>query len=176
MPGRRLALGSAKQRAVLALLILHAPEPVSTERLVDECWGECPPTTAQHAVQVYVSGIRKLLHAASGGVHDVVVRTSPSGYMLGVGPGSTLGGSNVSSSTRSVRWSTSPRAREGCVSRLSRCGVVCRWVKFELFGAAKQEADRLAELRTLAAEGLVEARLACGEHAELIGDIKLGRG
>lgn len=45
---------------------MHAPEPVSLDRVIDELWGERPPATAQHAVQVYVSAIRKLLRAAGG--------------------------------------------------------------------------------------------------------------
>ena len=44
--GEPVALGGAKQRAVLALLALQAPERVSLERLVDELWGERPPATA----------------------------------------------------------------------------------------------------------------------------------
>src|SRR5690242_18572779 len=51
--GRALPLGSAQQRAVLALLLIRAPEPVSRDRLVDELWGERPPATAAHAVQVH---------------------------------------------------------------------------------------------------------------------------
>ena len=79
--GEALALGGAQQRAVLALLLARAPEAVSLDRLTDELWGERPPATAQHALQVYVSGIRKVLRAGGGGV---AVRSSRSGYVLEV--------------------------------------------------------------------------------------------
>ena len=41
-----LPLGGAKQRALLALLLLNANRVVSRERLIDELWGEEPPETA----------------------------------------------------------------------------------------------------------------------------------
>ena len=59
--GRSIALGTAKQQALLAVLVLHANEFVPRERLIDELWGESPPPTAAKAVQVYVSHLRKLL-------------------------------------------------------------------------------------------------------------------
>jgi len=43
--GRPLPLGGQKQRGVLALLLLHANEVVSTDRLIDEVWGARPPNT-----------------------------------------------------------------------------------------------------------------------------------
>ena len=80
--GEPVGLGSAQQRAVLALLMVEAGEPVSRDRLIDELWGERPPATAAHAVQVYVSAIRKLLRA--GG--DEAVRRLPGGVRAGGRP------------------------------------------------------------------------------------------
>src|SRR5690349_4214171 len=77
--GNRLALGSAQQRAVLALLVIHAGEPLSQDRLLDELWGERPPPTALHAVQVHISRLRKVLGAGGG---DAAIRSSSSGYVL----------------------------------------------------------------------------------------------
>jgi len=45
--GRPVALGGAKQRALLAVLLLHANEVVSRDRLIDELWGGEPPDTAR---------------------------------------------------------------------------------------------------------------------------------
>lgn len=59
--GRALPLGGAKQRALLAVLLLHANEVVSRDCLIDELWGEDPPDTAVPSVQVYVSRLRKVL-------------------------------------------------------------------------------------------------------------------
>src|SRR3954470_4112165 len=74
-----LALGPRKQRALLALLLLHANRAVARERLIDELWGESPPDTAVASVQVYVSRLRKSLP-------DGVLLTRPPGYVLQVEP------------------------------------------------------------------------------------------
>jgi DNA-binding SARP family transcriptional activator len=167
--GEVVALGSAQQRAVLALLILHAPEPVSLDRLIDELWGERPPATAQHAVQVYVSGIRKLLRV--GGA-DVAVRTSASGYALDVDPGRIDAGRFE----RLLAGSQRVLAGDPSHARTLFEEALALWrgpalADFQQSEITRHEAARLEELRTLAIEGLVEARLACGEPAEVIGPI-----
>src|SRR5919107_1918142 len=76
---RKIALGGARQRAVLAILLLHRGETVSVDRIVDLMWGERPPPTAVKTVQVYVSHLRRAL------VDEVVVSSS-GGYALAVDP------------------------------------------------------------------------------------------
>ena len=56
-----VALGGGQQRSLLALLLLHANEVVSADRLIDALWGATPPPTAAKSVQVYVSRLRKAL-------------------------------------------------------------------------------------------------------------------
>ena len=58
-----VGLGGARQRAVLAYLLINRGEAVSVDRIVDALWGESPPATATKTVQVYVSRLRKLLGA-----------------------------------------------------------------------------------------------------------------
>jgi DNA-binding SARP family transcriptional activator len=77
--GRELALGGRKQRAVLAILLLHAGEEVSTDRLIHELWRERAPATAAKTLQVYVSNLRKALGTG-------VLVTGASGYVLTAGP------------------------------------------------------------------------------------------
>jgi DNA-binding SARP family transcriptional activator len=77
--GGPLPLGGAKQRALLALLILNANHVVSRGRLIDELWGDEAPETAATSVQIYFSRLRKLLPDGS-----LVTRTP--GYLLGVEP------------------------------------------------------------------------------------------
>jgi DNA-binding SARP family transcriptional activator len=50
----------------LALLLLHPNEVVSSDRLIDELWGERPPATAFKALQVMVSALRKRLEPERG--------------------------------------------------------------------------------------------------------------
>src|SRR5215210_7324638 len=80
-----LDLGSPKQRAVLAILLLRANEVVSSDALINGLWGERPPPTAAHTLQVYVSRLRGVLRQR--GVDDDLLVTRPPGYMLRVGSG-----------------------------------------------------------------------------------------
>jgi DNA-binding SARP family transcriptional activator len=59
--GRPVRIQGAKERALLAFLLLHAGEPVSVDRLIDELWAESPPATARKSVQVRVAGLRRAL-------------------------------------------------------------------------------------------------------------------
>jgi DNA-binding SARP family transcriptional activator len=63
---RPLSLGGSRQRALLALLLLHPNEVVSTDRLLDELWREQPPESGPKAVQVLVSQLRKALQDSGG--------------------------------------------------------------------------------------------------------------
>src|SRR5215217_6692848 len=76
--GRLLALGGPRQRALLAVLCLNRGTVVSVDRIVDELWGDSPPASARHMVEVYVSKLRGLF-----GSHALLTR-SP-GYVMEVG-------------------------------------------------------------------------------------------
>jgi len=59
--GRPLALSGPKQRALLAILLIHANEVVSTDRLIDELWADNPPESGDAALQMRVSALRKTM-------------------------------------------------------------------------------------------------------------------
>jgi len=73
-------LGPPKQRALLAILLLHAGEIVPIDRLVDLLWGEAAPRTAAHSIQIYVSDLRRALESLGGGRQ--VLATRAPGYQL----------------------------------------------------------------------------------------------
>jgi DNA-binding SARP family transcriptional activator len=77
--GAPLPLAGASQRALLALLLLNANEVVSSDRLLDELWGEAPPGSGATALQVRVSQLRKALGQAAERLE-----TRPPGYVLRV--------------------------------------------------------------------------------------------
>ena len=81
--GQSFQLGPPKQRAVLAILLLNANQIVSTDRLIDLIWGDSPPRTAAHSIQIYVSELRRILSAGSPAQ---VIFTRPPGYVIEAEP------------------------------------------------------------------------------------------
>ena len=79
--GAVLSLGAPKQRALLAILLLHVGEIVPTDQLIDLLWGERAPRTAAHSIQIYVSELRRILAPSFG---DQPILTRPPGYLLDV--------------------------------------------------------------------------------------------
>jgi DNA-binding SARP family transcriptional activator len=91
--GRLVALGGDKQRALLAILVLHRNEVVSADRLIDELWGESPPASAIGTLQAYVSRLRKMLDAtrvASAAADGDPAESSANGALLTRGHGYLL--------------------------------------------------------------------------------------
>jgi DNA-binding SARP family transcriptional activator len=80
--GVAVSPGGVRQRALLALLLLHVGEVVSRDRLIDELWGDTSPDSAGHRLEVLVSRLRKTV-----GLGEVLV-ARPGGYALEVDPDS----------------------------------------------------------------------------------------
>jgi DNA-binding SARP family transcriptional activator len=76
-------LGGAKQKALLALLLLHTRQVVSSDRLIEELWGDSPPSDAQTALQAHVSRLRKLLEPDHSGEPELLITRTP-GYSLSI--------------------------------------------------------------------------------------------
>ena len=83
--GRPVALGGQRPRALFAVLALMGGRVVSTERLIDELWGDDPPARARDSLQMHVSRLRKALSEAGGDGGRLVNRAD--GYLLDVRPG-----------------------------------------------------------------------------------------
>ncbi len=75
--GSAAALGPPKQRALLALLLMHVGEVVPIDRLVSMLWGDDAPRTAAHSIQIYISDLRKAFEPMGGGG---LIVTRPPGY------------------------------------------------------------------------------------------------
>src|SRR5215208_7752277 len=80
--GREPVIASGKQRALLAILLLHANEVVSSDRLIEELWGEQPPASAAKSLQVHVSRLRRALEGGRGNGAGSVVVTRGGGYLV----------------------------------------------------------------------------------------------
>jgi DNA-binding SARP family transcriptional activator len=158
---------AGKQRALLAVLLLHADEAVSTDRLIGALWGEHPPDTASKALQVYVSRLRKLLEPDG---KDFLVTRAP-GYALQLGAHEL----DLRRFER-LRAQASSAAADGdpatAEARLGEALLLWRGAPLAdlaLEPFAQTEIARLEELRLLALEERNEALLALGRHADVIG-------
>ena len=165
--GRLVPLGGRKQRALLALLLLHANAVVPRDRMIDEIWGDEPPETARTALQVHVSQLRKAL----GGER---IETRAPGYRVRTEPDAldlerferlvaegrdALAGGDAERSADALRealalWRGTPLAELGEVP------------------FAQRECPRLEELRLAAFEERVEADLQLGRHARLVPELE----
>ncbi len=165
--GRELQLGGAKPRAVLAVLILHANEVVPRARLVDDLWGERPPSTAVKAVQVYVSQLRKALG-------EGVIETQLTGYRLRLAPAALDLHRFEQMLEHGRQLLADGAARESC-DQLRRAlalwrGPALAGLEYEAF--ARNEIGRLEQLRLTALEHRLEADLALGRDAEAVGELE----
>jgi DNA-binding SARP family transcriptional activator len=170
--GRLVALGGGKPRALLAVLLLHPNEVLTTDRLVEELWGEHAPPTAAKAVHVHVSRLRKALAAGAGNGtsgEDVLV-TRERGYELRLDPerlDSNCFERLITEGRRELEAGTPKRALAVLEEGLSLWrGEPLADLAYEPF--AQREIARLADLRVVALEVLAEAKLALGRHAEVI--------
>jgi DNA-binding SARP family transcriptional activator len=172
LEGRPLPLGGAKQRALLAILLLNANRVVSTDRLVEALWGEHPPESAGHMLHVYVSRWRKAFQqAGSGG--DVLV-TLPPGYMLRVESGE-LDLLQFEDLAERGRVALAEGNAQDAASMLREAAHLWRGpalADFTYEEFASVEIGRLEDGRWAAIEDRLEADLALGRHAEMIGELR----
>src|SRR5262245_1350376 len=151
--GRTLDLGAQKQRALLAVLLLSANSVVSSDRLISALWEDQPPETAQKALQVYVSQLRKVLGKER-------LETRAPGYLLRVDDGEV-------DLDRFTRLSEEGKPEEAL--RLWR-GPPLSDFAYQRF--AQTEIARLEELRIGCLEERIERDLAQGRWAELTGELE----
>jgi len=165
--GSPARLGGPRQRALLALLLVHANEVVPVARLVDEVWGEEPPVTAGNVLQTYVSQLRKALG------RDVIA-TRGRGYVAAVVDGA------LDLRVFERRASAGARALEdgrSGVAAVEFRGALALWRGPALADLADEPcartvAARLDELRLVALERAIDADLACGRDAELLAELE----
>ena len=169
MDGRALELGGRKQRAVLAALLLRAGEVVRDERLIDDVWGDSPPASAAHGLEAYISRLRGVLAP-----HGVLLRRGGGGYRLDLGPAvvdAQVFASLVEEAGQASAVDEHHRAAALATSALGLWrGHALSGVPLFLDGRAC--AERLDELRWRALEIRIDADLALGRHAVIVGELR----
>jgi DNA-binding SARP family transcriptional activator/class 3 adenylate cyclase/predicted alpha/beta hydrolase len=167
---------SAKQRLLLAALLVHANAVVSVDRLTDILWGDALPADAAATLRNYVSRLRAILEPGQTAASpECKLATRPPGYMLRVDQ------DQVDTSCFELLVAEGRVAlREGdpvaAAERLGKALALWRGPALAEFADepfAQAEAARLDELRLCALEDRIEAELAQGRHGEVIGDLEV---
>ncbi|WP_448613535.1 BTAD domain-containing putative transcriptional regulator [Modestobacter sp. URMC 112] len=170
--GQALDLGGPRQRAVLALLVLARGEAVPVERLIDSVWGDRPPADAAGALQAYVSHLRRRLQPGSAArTRSQVIVSVGRGYAVRLDADAV----DAWCFERLVAdaGATPDPARATAV--LDRALALWRGPALAQYADepwAEAETTRLTELRAVARERLLAARLELGEAALLVPDLE----
>ncbi len=167
--GRRVEIKGGKQRELLAILLIHANDIVSPDRLIEGLWGDTPPASALKTLQAYVSRLRGTLDTASG-----ALETHGHGYRFRVEPGqldAELFRSGLEEGRRALARGEAEAAAEGLREALALWrGPALAEFRYEDF--AQAEIARLEELRLAAQEERIEADLELGRHDELVPELE----
>ena len=166
--GRPVPVAGARQRELLALLLLDAGRVVSADRLMDALWGEAQPAAGATALRVRVSQLRKALRP--GG--ELLVTRAPGYALLVPRDGLDLWRFERALDEGERALATDP---ERAVDTLTRAlgewrGAPLVDVAYAPF--AQAAIVRLEELRASALELRIEAELSLGRHRRLIGDLQ----
>ena len=166
--GRELPLGGHTQRSVLAILLLHANEVVSRDRLIEQLWSGRPPASAATSLHAHISRLRRALR------EDRRILTTGGGYLIRVANGELdrerfermveAGGAAISAGD----WELASETLREALS-LWR-GPPLSDFQYDSFTQA--EIARLEELRVAAVEQRIEAELALGREAQALGDLE----
>jgi predicted ATPase/DNA-binding SARP family transcriptional activator len=163
----QVPLGGPKPRALLALLLVHRGEVLSTDRIVDALWEEHAPRSATKLVQGYVSKLRTALG-------DRVLRTQGHGYVLSADCGRV----DIDRFEELVAEGRSALEREdwpAAGGHLREALALWRGpalADFAYESFAQAEIVRLEEMRLVALEERIEADLALGDHVRLVGELE----
>ncbi len=165
--GVELPIPARKERALLAFLALRAGSSVSGAELTQALWGDEPPRSATKTLQTYVSALRRILPPGT-------IETTPGGYRLAIAPDDV----DAHRFERLLRTAAGA-AEAGDMRRAAddTSAALALWRGSPLPDLVDQPAGmnqstRLAEMHRTAEERNFSARLALGEHAELISDLE----
>jgi len=170
-----IPLGSAKQRLLLAALLVHANAVVSVDRLADVLWGDEPPADAVATLHTYVSRLRVTLEPGrAAGDPALTLLTRAPGYLLGAGQDEVDAFRFEELVTEGQRHAAGgdPASAARVLDRGLALWRGNAFAEFADHDFARTESIRLEELRRVATDERVEANLSLGRHAEMVGELE----
>ena len=172
--GEVIRLGGAKQRTVLAMLLLHANHVVSADLLIEAVWGDAATPRAVNTLQVYVSTLRALLDRRDASPSERMIVTRPPGYLMRLGT-EQLDLLQFEELTGTGRRLVEETDYAAASEQLHAALSLWRGPAFaDLVDVAhiSDAARDLEERRLAALEARIDADLALGRHAELIPELE----
>jgi DNA-binding SARP family transcriptional activator len=165
--GQPISVAGPKPKALLAILALEAGRVVSIDRLIEELWPVQPPGTAAHAVQVYVSQLRKALGS------DAISTRRP-GYVLELDPEriDVHRFGRLADEARASLQSGDPVLAERLLREALALWRGSALADFTYAPFAQGEIARLEELRLVALEDRAESELGLGQDARLVSELE----
>jgi len=172
---RLLRLGSIKHRMLLAKLLLHANQVVSTDELIEAVWGEEPPPTVRQSLQNHVAALRKAIETSNGSAPPRMLLTRDPGYLLNVDP-EQLDLHRFQRLDRSGREALTAGDPATAADLLRQALALWRGPALAdvaaSTGIAWPELIGVEELQLAAVEARIEADLALGRHRELVAELE----
>lgn len=162
-------MGGAKQRAVLAVLLLREGEVVPIERLVDEVWGDDPPPSSARTIESYVSRLRQLFNG-----RGPTLSRRGSGYVIDLHE-AALDARSFLELQESAALAAAVGDHESVIKLTEAALALWRGPAFAdvaLASAGRAESDGLEELRLHTYELRFDAELALGRHEQAIGELQ----
>ncbi len=172
--GVPLPAPAATPQTLLGILLIHANQVVSVDRLLEEAWGDRQPTAGVKTLRYHVSKLRDVLEPNRGRGEEGVIATKPGGYVLRVGAGDVDAGRFRGLTEEGADLLADGRFEEAR-ERLGEALDLWRGGAFEDFrydSFAQGEIARLEEMRLLCVENRIGADLLLGRHREVVGELR----
>jgi DNA-binding SARP family transcriptional activator len=171
--GIRVPLGAAKQRAVLAMLVINRNRPVSVDSLIDAVWGDDPVPAARTSIQSHISTLRRLL-AGAGADPYMVLASAPPGYQISIPDTDCDVGRFTAEKAAGVRAAGAGRYEDASNHLHAALGEWRGPVLDDLrdFPFVDAYAAMLLEERVAAHTARAEAEIACGRAGAVIAELE----
>jgi SARP family transcriptional regulator, regulator of embCAB operon len=171
--GNRFYVPGEKLRTIIAMLATGSHLTVPRDQLIDELWGEAPPTNPTNALQAHIARIRRLFkHRLYNTVPDDIIRTTGTGYTLALTEQAVDAHRFLRMADEGARPGTPPSRS---IDLLERALALWRGPALVDTGDGshcRSVAFRLDSTRVLAQENLIQAKLALGRHQDLVPELE----